>query len=98
MDFGSNFVLDLERVVFGLKCVLHRVRVLECRPSRAIQNLDKQPPNTPHPTGFPSDSKFLHTQNILLIFIYYCHDHIHFSTKQFLLQSYKLVIKKKSFL
>ena len=42
MDFGSNSVL--ERVVFGLKCVLHRVRVSQCRPSRVIQNPTEQPP------------------------------------------------------
>ena len=32
MDFGSNSVLEME--VFGLKWVLHRVRVPQCRPSR----------------------------------------------------------------
>ncbi len=42
MYFGSNSVL--ERVVFGLKCVLHRVRVSECRPSRVIQNLAEHIP------------------------------------------------------
>ncbi len=42
MDFGSNSVL--ERVAFGLKCVLYRVRVLKCRPSRIIQNLAERPP------------------------------------------------------
>ncbi len=42
MNFGTNSVL--ERVVFGLKCVLHRVRVSQCRPSRVIQNPVEQPP------------------------------------------------------
>ncbi len=42
MDFGSNYVL--ERVLFGLKCVLHWVRVSWCRPSRVIQNPAEQPP------------------------------------------------------
>ncbi len=42
MDFGTNSVL--ERVAFGLKCVLHRVRVSQCRPSRVIQNPAEQPP------------------------------------------------------
>ena len=42
MDFGANSVL--ERVAFGSKCVLHRVRVSQCRPSRVIQNPAEQPP------------------------------------------------------
>ena len=42
MDFGSNSVL--ESVAFGLKCVLHRVRVSKCLPSRVIQNPAEQPP------------------------------------------------------
>ncbi len=46
MDFGSNSVL--ERVGFGLKCVQHRVRVSQCRPSRVIQNPAERPP----PSGF----------------------------------------------
>ncbi len=36
LDFGSNSVL--ERVAFGLKYVLHRVRVSQCRPSGVVQN------------------------------------------------------------
>ncbi len=42
MDFGKNSAL--ERVEFGSKCVLHRVRVSQCRPSRVIQNPAEQPP------------------------------------------------------
>ncbi len=42
MDFGTNS--ELERVAFGSKCVLHRVRVSQCRPSRVIQNSAEQPP------------------------------------------------------
>ena len=42
MDFGSNSVL--ERVAFDLKCVLHRVRVSQCRPSRVVQNPTGRPP------------------------------------------------------
>ena len=51
MDFGSNSVL--ERAVFGLKCVLHRVRVSQCRPSRVIQNPAEQPPPRAHFTKQP---------------------------------------------
>ena len=42
MDFGSNSVL--ERVAFGLKCVLHRVGMSQCCPSRVIKNTAEQPP------------------------------------------------------
>ncbi len=38
-------------IVFGLKCVLHRVRVSRCHPSRAIQNPAEQLPG-PLPYSF----------------------------------------------
>ncbi len=60
MDFDANTVL--ERVAFGTKCVLHRVRVSQCFPSRVIQNLTKQPPpsrvNAPR-TGMYNPFAFL---------------------------------------
>ena len=42
MDFGANSVL--ERVAFGSKFLLYRVRVSQCRPSRVIKNPAEQPP------------------------------------------------------
>ncbi len=54
MDFGSNSVL--ERVGFGLKCVLHiGVRVPWCCHSRVIQNPAER---TPPPWGYPPELNF----------------------------------------
>ncbi len=39
----------LKRVAFGLKCVLHRVRVSQCRPS--MQGYAKSGRATPPPPG-----------------------------------------------
>ena len=53
MGFSSNS--GLERVAFGLKCVLHRVRVSQC-PS-VLAGLYKFRPSDP-PPGFRTIAKY----------------------------------------